>query len=1007
MNYEDLFKAAFKTEFIRAHYFIVQFYADGKDFGNTEIYYDSAFTSFTFYSVPFSSYLDTVLLSNERSKINGADGYFNSKKLKDLNFEVDLNEKTYELKVNLPPEIKELQHLSLSGSGVPSGALIKPAFFSLYLNFRAYDYFRSGTIDDWLRDPLFFGMDGAAAMGGFVLEGSGSFSEPRKPRTLRNTIRRGDLRLVKDIYVLNTRLTLGDLGEVAGIRLEHSERLFNRNIKMPKHKINFFLPKANYVEIYIDGKLNRRLYLPSGQHEISGFAGHTGANTVQVFIRQPDGTLKEIKYEFELGSGNTPLRKGESRQYLNAGIRRTSVPTPTSYKYHPHEPGFNAEYGYGLFHNTSLGFMWQGSKQNLMTGLRLQNASIFGYSELAGYMNRSDSIPYYGKRIELSNANTIDALLNSALSFTAYYQNSTYNPSLFSATTSPSSEYAGFYGSFSIDFVSLNAGMYLNRETSPDYRLGISASKSILGISVNAEASSNFNENSSSYSASINFGYSFGIDRHYVSMATGLGRNVNIYDAQYAENPYYNHNPDYYYDPEYDPEYDPNYDSEYIKIPEVYERNWYRRAALGWGWSDGGGNTIGQKYSASVTVQDHTNSSIGANLGAYYSLNRAEMGANYNFGRYENPIGYSESHYANVSAFTSFMFADGLWAFGRPVRGGFILADVNNSLSGAKVRMNYSDAYDKDMSHNGALGAAYHNSISSYTYNTINIRLNDMPVGAYLEQNNYYVMGAYKQGYALRLGNDMRVFLQVRLKDEDGYLDNTYVAILQIGKDGKIKDKRTTFTSRDGLLQMGNLIPGEKYRLSFDPSTQIKDIDIDIPKDSEPFLELPDLNVETGAYANESKNFIDLPDYNFIDLPDLAALPPSTIIPPSTSDLQEISLDNYITPTLPEFLKNRRADYVFLYPEESTPTDSVHLALVSKIARTLKTRQRAQLHCVGYSEKLKSESTAYETALQRAIVIRFLLTRFYGISENRLPIYSQGLNNDGYRRVECFVITPP
>jgi hypothetical protein len=849
MSYEELFKAAFKTEAVRAHYFIVRFFADGKNFGNAEISYDSAFTSFNFYSIPFSKYLDTILLSDERPRINGSNGFFNSQQLKEFDFEINLDERIYELHIGLPPDIKELQHLNLGRTTEPKGTLIKPAFFSFYANLHAMESLRciDGRDNDCTRNALFLDFDGAAALGGFVLEGSGYFREPLMEQKWENSIKRGDIRLVKDIFFLNSRLSLGDVGGMGGIRYEHSSSIFARNRTAEQHKINFFLPKASYVEIHIDGKLNRRLYLPSGHHEISGFSGHTGVNAVQVFIPQPNGTMQEVKYEFELGDGRT-MQKGESRYYINAGIRRTPVPTPTSYKYHPDEPGLNAEYTYGLFHSLSLGFLWQLSQQNLMSGLLLSNANPLGYTEFQGSINASDSASHIGKRAELRHYYNIvkpfPYMDNADFSVTGYFQNSTYNPYLFVSQSGAFSEFAGLFGSIGSSFFetyfSINAGAYFYHKSETqdfmDYRYGAAASRSLFGFSLNASMSSNVSKFSTSYSFALGISYNFGIENHRVRISNDLGRNSNSINSMYIENPYYYPNVE---DGEMDYE-----EPEYIKIPGHSEHSWYRRTALGWDWSSGGSNTGGQRYSVNVATQDNINSNIGANVNAYYYFNRAEMGAGYNFYSYENTSGKVQTNTINARAATSFMFADGLWAFGRPVRGGFILADVNNSLSGATVRINYSEGYDKDLSHSGWLGAAYKNSITSYHHNTINIRLIDMPIGAWLEQNQYYAIGAYKQGYALRLGNDMRVFMQVRLSDERGNLSNFYTAILQIDQDNKVIDKRITFTSKEGVLQMGNLIPGGKYRISFDPSTYIKDIDIDIPSDSEPFLELPDIKVE-------------------------------------------------------------------------------------------------------------------------------------------------------------------
>ncbi|GBU24203.1 hypothetical protein R83H12_00831 [Fibrobacteria bacterium R8-3-H12] len=135
-----------------------------------------------------------------------------------------------------------------------------------------------------------------------------------------------------------------------------------------------------------------------------------------------------------------------------------------------------------------------------------------------------------------------------------------------------------------------------------------------------------------------------------------------------------------------------------------------------------------------------------------------------------------------------------------------------------------------------------------------------------------------------------------------------------------------------------------------------------------------------------------------IPIPSVPILPP----PPEPIDTVQYRIDSITG--LPEFALNREADYVFYYPEDRTSLiDSFHLALTSQMANILRKKNRSQLHCVGYSEELSSESIAYETAFQRALQIRFNLVRFYGIAENRIFIYSQGSKNAGYKRTECFV----
>jgi len=835
MSFEDLFRAAFKQEAPpRAHYFMARFSADGKNFGNAEIFYDSAFTSFTFNSISFSNYLDTVLIDEMRYEINDSNGVFNSERLNSLGFEVHLNDRLYQLRIDLPGQHKHLQRMTLNRPQAPSGTLINPAFFSFYANLRADEYFRclDNFSDKCERGPVLLNTNGAIALFGWVAEGEGRFMESLHKPVTKENFRRGNLRLVKDIYSLNSRFSLGDVGGVSnlmtyepmgGVRYEHHENIFYRNISTERHKVNFFLQKASRVEIHIDGNFYRRFLLPAGFHEISGFSGRAGANTVQIFIHKEDGSLEEVKYEFELGDGST-LYKGERRYSLTAGFMRT--PTMSGFEYHADEPGLNAEYIYGLFHSLSAGFLWQFSKQNMVSGLQLMNSNILGYTELFGLVSK-DSLKM-GQRAEIRHSANVKIF---SFSLHGYMQNSTYNPYLFQPQYGVSSEYAGFMGSSGISYkntgFSINGGAYFNRENEMqnpiDYRYGLALSQYISGLSLYAAYGKSITKAGTNTTISLNANYGFGmrIKNHRINLSVGADSYYSHALQEYIKDPYY----------------DENVGEPETEVVEQSDYTLHKRAGLGWGWSDGGNNAGGQSYSANVFVQDSfTNPSINFNANNYF--NRLQTNASLTY--------YNQASVFRANAATSFMFADGLWAFGRPVSRGFILADVDKSLRGSTVLVNYSASQDKSLSHSGWLGAAYRNSIANYRPTTINLRLIDMPDGAWLNQSKYYVAGHYKQGYALRLGNEMRVLMQVRLIDEKGGLSNFYASVSHIDSEGKAtdKDKRITFTSRDGILQIGDLVPGEKYRVTFDPSTYIKDIDIEIPKDSEPFLELPDIKVK-------------------------------------------------------------------------------------------------------------------------------------------------------------------
>jgi len=163
---------------------------------------------------------------------------------------------------------------------------------------------------------------------------------------------------------------------------------------------------------------------------------------------------------------------------------------------------------------------------------------------------------------------------------------------------------------------------------------------------------------------------------------------------------------------------------------------------------------------------------------------------------------------------------------------------------------------------------------------------------------------------------------------------------------------------------------------------------------------------EAEKQTEEEQEVIEVPvrDHNIVVEAKVPPPPvPITVIksPPP----QPKSEPTFKVPSLPSFLLNKKPDYIFNYPETRTsPSDALHVEMLSEIATTLRESSNYDLHCVGYSEKLASESVAYETALQRSLRIKYTLNRFYGINENRLFIYSQGSKGGGYRRAECFVI---
>ncbi|MCL2101782.1 MAG: hypothetical protein FWH22_08745 [Fibromonadales bacterium] len=821
---EDLFLQIFGIGMpSRLRNFMVKFYADNRFFGDVEVMYDAGFTAFEFFSKRFYDYLDTLLLPDINEKINAKNGMFNSKELESLQFTININESKYELRINVPPEHKALQRMSLRSQSTPKGEQIEPAFFSFYLNakatdnfqYRQYlyekDYDKNELKNNYERMPATLDLDGAAAFKGFVLEGSGYVREPREGQSFdKNHFRRNDFRLIKDLYSRDARLSLGDVGAntgglmryetMGGIRYEYDKTLFSgSNIDMfnDLYKINFFLPKTSQVEIRINHRTVRRLHLPAGYHEINGLSGVEGTNLVEIYVTKEDGSLERIPYEFLLGNSRN-LLKGEFRYSATAGVRRSSV--PMGYEYHASNPGISSDLLYGLLPALSLGVSGQASQNNLMAGGQaLWSINKANWMEFKNLFNYEDSSG--GMRSELRYLYRTKPV---SYSITTYYQSEEYNPNLFRSLSGPATNYAGLSASASTRFfkgsISANTGLSLNKETEHtapvSKRYGVSLSQNIFRISLSANFNASKDKNGWQPYASMGAGYSFGVNRHNFAITNTTAMN---------------------------------------SIPPDYdEYEWKNRSNLNWNWSNGGSGTGARSYSAGVSAEDFDIDNASLRLGARHSYNRANLSAAYNLYNYDYDYMTRLTHTVKADMGASFMFADGLWAFGRPVSRGFILASTGKSLQGSTLHINYSDYHKTSFSENGWLGAAYYNQISNYRSNEMRISLTDAPMGAWLEQNRYYAMGAYKQGYAIRLGSEANVLLHLTLLKEDGPLSYTYLII----------DNRPTFTGRDGALLVGNLKPGQKYIIHFGENSPMIDMEIYIPEDAGNFVELPDMKVE-------------------------------------------------------------------------------------------------------------------------------------------------------------------
>jgi len=885
MSREDIFRLAFgRGAAQRSRTLVLMLFAEGYRLGNVEIVYDDDFSAFRFISPALSQYLDTLLVPEARPAAGDSAGYFYSKTLIAKGYEVVADEQKYELYVTAPPDGKALQRRNLQGgyAVAPVGRKIDPAILSFYMNYRLSDSYTyadyriySSVFNNSLRARADLNFDGALNLLGFVLEGSGWAGEPDdgQPWTWDN-YRRYDVRLVRDIAAWNARVTAGDVGSMGGLRYEHNNWMFGGDPRDGESSVSFFMPRHGYVEVYMDGVYRQRFLLPAGRHQLSGFGGLVGRNRVRLLLRMDDGSIEEVPFEYVLGDPRN-VRRGEARYSFEAGFERRAVASPMCYEYDLDEPGGVVDFMYGVSRTVSAGVTGQASKHNGVAGIQASwDDNAVGWMTLRANVSVTpvDAALVTGQRLDVTWSPNLapavkrlnrrisgdlrnDPPLSSVgFSLRGYYQSAVYNTSLFgdaglvggvpknlvAGGVSGVLSFAAFRGS-----VSASGGIVLYRDTAAvwgryscgEYNYGLRVSQTFDGIPISLGAGVNVTDGVSRPYFSVNTGYNFGLGlrhstvyrKHRFSTSSTVGMNVAYTPLELQE-----------VTPE-DPDSVPYYVVDFS--PDADELALNLRADAGWQWSSGNYGNGAQSYSATVSLPNlPDNLNHNAATSGRQVFNRGLLVENY---RYTNTTGRNMdrlTHSVGAAWSGSFMFADGMWALGRPVSGGFILADARHSLRGANVHINRSHYYNKDYSRNGWFGAAYQNSAAEYSPTTIRLTLTDAPPGAMLENNRFYALGGYRQGYALRLGAKERVLLQIRFTDSGKPVTYAYATVEpESATDASVR--RATFTGGDGVLQMSDLERGEAYIIRFDGSANIKPVTIEIPRDAELVFEHPDVVV--------------------------------------------------------------------------------------------------------------------------------------------------------------------
>jgi outer membrane usher protein len=872
MSREELFQKIFQKPLPpRLRDLVVHLAVDNTNLEQIRIHWDEKFEDFRFRSSRLKSFLDTTLLSPGPAYQPDAD--YSGKALKEARFGVHLDETDFSLVLTIPPELKKRRVRNIEAPAIDAayGVRVEPAKFSAYLNSRwenAWVYRERFFSTDsarifWQRfngaqeperQPWNGELEGAVRIWDWVLMGNGNVSETSPEQGSSLNVERRETKLIHDFVQWNSRLTLLDvtprhaggnysLPGLLGMDLNLGNAIYSRR-GSEKAKVDVFLLRPAGVTVFVNGEPVRTMQMGSGAQTIEGIGGRPGRNTGEVQVSYDDGQVERVPFEFTQSSPDV-LPEGRQEGSFSAGVRRIG---PDAYGTTPGDVVVAGSYMRGL-----SPFMNHKSAIAVSRGLQVANLDILLIDDSVTTWNVTstfslDSSYRWGQRHDLQYSLKIP--LGAVLGRISYIHSRFRNSFFTLASRQKAAFEAGFNvsralwkGAVSTDFRAQFNRMLDSSTTPIDYNWNLTYSlQAFRGL--NFRASAGFNVSSGEYVPAVSFtaNYFFNSGRHSI-FAMNQTANQKRYVAPKLEQ-------------------SRKRDSLLVGgtlvfidrdssnfVPGSFEYAWRNQSTAGWSWSEGVGMVGGRSVALTGSLAPDQ---YGVQFSGQNTSNFADMGATYNLSDQSRQDIMSRSHYAVARMSTSLMFADGVFAIGRPVREGFVLVKGKQDLASTTFRVNPSDQNASEFSRGGPWNAASYGMLSAYQTDNIQVVSDHTPGVVNLDGNLFTMSNTYQQGFVLRLGRPTQVFVRLRLVDQASQpLKHTTFQVFAMA-DTSIALYRS-FTNDDGAIQIGGLEAGKRYFIRFGEDAFVKDLQITIPKNASRVYDMGEVKVENQNLSQLSK----------------------------------------------------------------------------------------------------------------------------------------------------------
>lgn len=696
-----------------------------------------------------------------------------------------------ELQVNIPASWRLTRTLQIAPVGGTSpGGYQVPATVSGYINLRtALGLTEQGA--DAGRSTVAFFLDGAARYQDIVLEGQATWRSGLFGGFLRQASR-----LVYDDVDNIMRFSVGDLSvtgqgfqgtpDIAGFSVARSYGILQpQMLARPTGRQSFELKLPSTVEVWVNGRLVRRLRLDPGNYDLRDFPFTQGVDDVRVSIADDGGGTQNLN--FSLFSDQLQLAQGLSEFGLYAGVETTPGANGPIYSSVPAVTGF---YRRGFSDWLTLGTNIQADERTQMGGLDAILSTNFGA---------------FGGNVSASSTGGSGLGFASAATF--------------------HTEFNG--GGASSDAINLSAEYW-----SPHFStLGAAISREPLAWRFNA-----------SFSHAFDSEFFAGTDLHY-SKDWAAASNNQLYRI------FAGWRPNQTFDLTADANYQnaasgTNRLSFHLVL--TMQLGSGESASVGYDSREQEGRISYQvqrgqgagAFDATGTLE-WTPRNIGVNGSADYYVSAGELGLDQfnNFG-----AGTMMDARTTLRLGASAAFADGAFSIGRPITDGFAIVDRLANLKGAQVTLNPSSyGYTAGTTF---LGTATEPDLSAYSERTITIDAPDAAQDADLGPGAFRVRPPYRGGYRLDAGSEYPVTAIGRLLAEDGTpLALTSGTAIEVAAPGR--NPIELFTNRDGRFGVTGVRAG-RWRIHMLTSPET-DFLVTIPADATGAVRIGDIKPESRS----------------------------------------------------------------------------------------------------------------------------------------------------------------